>query len=925
MRKFFAMLFLIMSIGVSAYAQSPQDLDLSVDWVRLPDTVVREITPDSPFLMEQHSYLTVDIGVPAGSYVIAMSYMSLNPILGRNNIVVSVDDFSDQVPVISVWADESKVYEQDRFGNDILPRQITIQEFHTEYLVSNVTLSRQPLIFNLDENSELTIQSLDNSLLIQSIFVLEVHTAPPFEETAQAAAPLGSDVIIIEGENHVVKSHSFIGSVNEQNPAIYPFELERRLLNAAHFNRLGEKLVWRFYVDTPGRYRISFRYAQWALQEMEVYRNILINGQIPSAEFINLPFTYTGVPNTFSNKTADSYIFLEAGWNTIAMQSDAAILMPYYMRLRHIQNSLNEITTELRRLANITGTAHRHRTWAVEQYMPGITQRLTDYSEELTNLVSEIPRLSERNPAPLTVLLVSASQLDRLVERIDRLPANLNRLSDVTLVMADLVGSLMTQPMLLDRIYIHPDNFELPPARLSFFQSLGHSIREFFHALLRVNQDLVVAGRQDEDEVVVWVSRPIHIVEMMQQMIDSGYTPETGQRVRLSVITDPQRLILSNASGTNPDAALGISAHIPFEFALRGAVADLTQFPDFIPFVREHFVPETFQAFVFEDGIYALPETKNVFMMFYRQDILEHLGLAPPDTWDDVRAMMPVLRRNAMNFFIPLSQGVGFKPFFGTAPFIFQMEADLYTPDGMATAMHTPNSLEAFELMTDLFRIYALQDNVPSFYQSFRMGTIPVGVADLNQLIQFRVAAPEIDGLWNIELAPGAAGSDGVIRRYQLAAQSTCIILSTSEKQEQAWDFLKWWMSTEIQTEFGFNMVYRLGPEFVWGSANIQAFATLPFTAREREVILGMWEWIREVPRHPASYIVERELSNAWFATVGDNVPSRIALDTSMTIANREITRRLEEFGYVENGVPVRDFIIRPIHTFLGGYANAGS
>ena len=89
------------------------------------------------------------------------------------------------------------------------------------------------------------------------------------------------------------------------------------------------------------------------------------------------------------------------------------------------------------------------------------------------------------------------------------------------------------------------------------------------------------------------------------------------------------------------------------------------------------------------------------------------------------------------------------------------------------------------------------------------------------------------------------------------------------------------------------------------------------FTAHEQAVIMEQWRWAQEVPRHPASYIVEREISNAWFATVGDGASPHIALDRAGTIANREITRRLEEFGYVENGVPVRDFIIRPIESFL--------
>lgn len=915
MKKYLSLvvfLITLMLLPLPVLAQTPL---AELDWVTLPGAVERRISLGE--LIERNDHIVLDIGVTPGEYLIAMSFMPAEPILARRSIMIEVGGFATQAQIMSVWADETKDYAVDRFGNEILPPQVARDTYHIDFLICNSSLSRFPIVFQLDESSQLAISSLDVMFYLDAIYILTPPVIPYFDETPGASAPFGRDIIIIEGQDHVAKSQSYIGSMNEQNPRVHPYELGRRLINVAHSHRVGDKLVYEFYVETSGRYQISFRYNQWAFSEMEVYRNLFVNGQIPSQEFIGLPFTFTGLWGNFANFTADSYLYLEAGWNTIALQADATILQPYYDRIRYILDSLNQISTELRRLLGVAGAAHRHRTWAVEQYIPGITQRLTGYSEELLAIFDEFPRLSERDPAPLTVLRVSAGELERLVQRIDRLPANMEWINDVTLILADLINGFYYQPLIIDRIYIHPPGFELAPARMGFFASLWQIIREFFHALFFAEDEFSVTGRQDDEELVVWVARSIQYVELMQRMVDTRFTPETGQRVRLSIMPSEQRLILSNASGTNPDAAVGIMSHIPFEFALRGAVADLTQFPDFIPFVEDNFEPATFQAFVFEDGIYGLTETKNFQILFYRTDILERLNLSPPDTWDDVRHMMPVLRRNAMNFFIPLSQGVGFKPFFATAPFFFQMEADLYTADGMATALHTPNSLAAFELMTDLYRIYSLQDNIPSFYQNFRLGIIPVGVSDLNQLIQFRIAAPEIYGHWNIAPSPGVMGEDGVVRRYQLTASSASIIMSSSQKQQEAWEFLRWWMSAETQIEFGYTLITMFGPEFVWGSANLHAFASLPFTAREQEVILEQWRWAREVPRHPASYIVEREISNAWFATVGDGTPPRIALDRSMAVANREITRRLEEFGYVQNGVPVRDFVIRPIESFL--------
>ena len=920
MKKRTCVLFflLLLFFSVSVYGASNSQLGLEgFDWVRLPDTVIAEIS--SPEFMQPFNEVSFNVNVPAGEYWIAMTYRPVEDIIGRAGLLITVDGVQQQIGINSIWADEHKNYLQDRFGNDIRPDQVTRQGFHTDFWASSVTLSRRPLLFNLNENSEITIEIIGHELLIETIYILTPEEILPFSQTANANAALGTgEVIILEAQEQMAKSHAFIGSANEQTPVVHPFEIGRRRINTAFQERIGEAMVWEFYVDSPGLYNISFRYSTWLYEDMEVYSNILINGQIPSSEFMNFGFSYTGFVGTFANKTAGVPIYLEAGWNTIKIQQDATILDTYYNDLRYILGSLNDIATELRRLAGISGTIQRHRIWAVEQYIPGVTAQLENHSSELRRIFDEFPRESLRDPAPLQALNISASQIDRLILRIDRLPANLDWITDITLSLADLVSSFQEQPILFDRIYIHTDEYQLASARLGFFRSLWQTIREFFHALFGSNDNFAIAARE-EGELVVWVNRPIQMVALMQQIIDSRFTPESGIPVRLVAISDSNRLILSNASGTNPDAAVGILSHIPFEFAFRGAIADLTQFDDFLPFVEEHFVKEAHQAFVFGDGIYALAETKVAQMLFYRTDILDNLGLQPPDTWDDVRQMMPVLRRSGMNFFLPLSAGVGFKPFFATAPFIFQMGAEIYAPDGMSVALDTPQSLLAFELMTDLYRIYGLQDNVPSFTQNFRMGTMPIGVSDVNQMIVFRLAAPEIDGLWDIGLAPGVIDENGINRRYQLAVTSSNIIMESSEMKQEAWEFIRWWMSTETQIEFGQALLFRIGPEFIWPSANLHAFASLPFTDREREIILEQWEWVQEVPRHPASYMVERGLSNAWFNTVGDNVSPRIALDRQVAIINREILRRLEEFGYVENGVPVRDFVIRPIESFFEG------
>jgi len=140
------------------------------------------------------------------------------------------------------------------------------------------------------------------------------------------------------------------------------------------------------------------------------------------------------------------------------------------------------------------------------------------------------------------------------------------------------------------------------------------------------------------------------------------------------------------------------------------------------------------------------------------------------------------------------------------------------------------------------------------------------------------------------------------------------MILEASDNQQVAWEFLQWWLSTETQVAFSHNLITLFGPEFTWHTSNLEAFAQLPIPPEHRSVILAQWEYMREVPMTPASYIIEREISNIWNRVVFDGENLRASIDASVIRINREIRRRMEEFGYVDNqGNSIRPYILPTI------------
>ena len=69
----------------------------------------------------------------------------------------------------------------------------------------------------------------------------------------------------------------------------------------------------------------------------------------------------------------------------------------------------------------------------------------------------------------------------------------------------------------------------------------------------------------------------------------------------------------------------------------------------------------------------------------------------------------------------------------------------------------------------------------------------------------------------------------------------------------------------ETQSEFAQTLQAKFGSEFVWNSANLNAFSKLAIPSADREVILKQWESAVNIRYTPASYMLERSLSDAWY------------------------------------------------------------
>jgi multiple sugar transport system substrate-binding protein len=94
--------------------------------------------------------------------------------------------------------------------------------------------------------------------------------------------------------------------------------------------------------------------------------------------------------------------------------------------------------------------------------------------------------------------------------------------------------------------------------------------------------------------------------------------------------------------GRAPFDLLGVDTIWVQEFAKAGWIASLDQL---VPSAeRAQFFPGPIQAATFEGRLYAVPWYIDAGVLYYRRDLLERHGLAPPKTWDElIRAAEVVL------------------------------------------------------------------------------------------------------------------------------------------------------------------------------------------------------------------------------------------------------------------------------------------
>lgn len=849
-----------------------------------------------------------------GLYEIEFEYY---PVPGKSDVISRRLIIDEKTPFYEAnriilprkWRDKGEP-RINNIGDEVAPGQEEIIDWHSYVLCDSQGFYSEAYKFYFAKGVHtIKLEYIEGGVSIGKIILKPAKTVPPYSEVKvsyeEKGYPHGKGIIQFEAESTVIeKSDPTIRRLTNSDPATSPQSLENIKLNIIgdyRWRKGAQSITWKFNVSQDGLYKIALRGGQWFNDRLPVYRKIEIDGAVLFKELEQYKIHYDRKWQTDFLKGEDGEDFLFylcEGDHTITM---TVVLGDFTEIIYEINDDAMLLSDILLKITMITGSEIDYNyEYELERSIPDLIEDLEKISENLKSKAERLEKIALKKSAISNSLLQIKDQVDDMIKRSDRIPNRLNDLINAQASLGTWYMSLQEQPLAIDYFVVCDPRTKKIANESNIFQKLYATwvnfIRSFYKDYDSVGNvyDLHEGDRDSDDKVIlnVWVGMGKEWAEILKEMADEDFSPQSNILINLNVLPGTQlnagavnALMLSLTTGNSPDLVLGVGAGSPVEFAMRGAVVDLSEFSDYRE-IQSRFIPGILTPFKYQNGIYAIPETMNFRVIIYRKDIFGKLGLNIPDTWDEVyENLLPMLYQNNMQLFYGSDLSV----------FLFQHGGAFYNPDGTKSALDTPEAYRAFKEYVELYTSYGVPISA-SFYNRFRTGEMPIGIAGYPEYMTLSIAAPELAGKWAIALIPGHVNSKGIIDRSVGGIASTAdIILKNTKYKDEAWEFLKWWSDAHVQERFGKELEALVGLEARWNTANKDAFLRIPWKKEDLEVIKEHWQWANDMPVVPGGYFTGRHLVNAWNRSVLGEMNVRDSLEQAVEDINKELLMKQEE------------------------------
>src|SRR5574344_2095217 len=818
-------------------------------------------------------------------------------------------DGADTMVFTRLWHDGTEI-KYDNQGNAIRPSQAEYFAWQKAYCRSDLGYEVEPYqFFFLKGENTITLVANNEPMLLRGISIIPVAKTSSYEQylASNPKDTFADDVstVKIQGESSTLRSDpSLFARYDRASAFTEPYSVSKTVLNyigGDSWKSSGQWIEWQFDAPSEGYYTIAVKGRQLYQRGAGSCRSLYSDGAIPFDGVESIQFIYATdwQQQVLSDNSGNPYYFyFSKGMHAIRLEATLGGMSPI---INELEDSIYRLNIIYRTILVLTGVSpDQSRDYNIDQVYPDAVKAMNLESKRLYKIVDEFVDYTGQKSDKIAPAQTLAIQLEEFYDNPYKITKQFTTFKDNITSLGTSLLSLSESKLDVDYITIAGKNASVSKTHSGFFKKIGHSMRSFFSSFFTDSTALGnVYAKGDKDVITIWIVTGRDQSQVLKNMIDDSFTPNSDVKVNLKLVSIDS-LLSAVVAGNGPDVVLSIDASKPVDYAMRNANENLRQFPD-CDEVLSQFYHSAYQEYEYNGGVYALPETETFNLLFYRKDILEQLGLSVPNTWDDLIAMLPTLQGNNLQVGIPYPtiQNPNMNVFYSL---VYQNGGTIYNEAGNRSALDNESGIAAFTLYTSLFNNYGLPPDF-DFANRFRSGLMPLGIADYTTYNTLAVAAPEIRGLWDFALIPGTLrvkddGTPYVDRTTNGSGVNCMMIKAKSEAKKQAsWKFMKWWVSTETQVRFGREMEALLGASARYATANVNALKQLSWSTRQLSVLTTSLDSSIGIPEVPGSYYTRRHVSTAIRKVINEKDDAReVMIDYARKI-NEELTKKRKEFG----------------------------
>lgn len=859
------------------------------------DNTYTAVLPENRLSVEDGNF-TAKLNIEtSGLYNIEVEYTCLEGNISaiERKLLINGELLFEELEDISferAFKDETAIT-QDSQGNDIIPSQIEEKITLTKRITDISGYYNEPYEFYFEKGVyDITLSGIVGDMEISKISAVSPAKRLSYSEISKLYEQRGykesEKDIKLHTENASLKSsYTLVPTTDRSSPITEPYSVSKIKLNTIggdSWATTGMWLEWKIDVPESGLYRINFRYRQNEAKGVTVFRKLYIDGTVPFEEAGSLAFKYDRSWNI--DDYNDYLYFLEAGEHTLRLES---VLGEMGEVLRESESFMYELNSLYREIITVTGTSPDiYRDYKIEQRIDRLSERLSSLAEDAHTLIDSINEISGGQNSVSVLLESFAEQLKKIAKEPSEITEQLSDFKNNIISLGETISEMRKTPLELDYIYLSNQKTELPKAKGGIWLSIKHEISAFFLSFVEDYSSFVSETDGTGCTIGVWVSNGREQANIIKTLINSSFTA-SGVSVDLKLVQGG--LLQAMIAGNGPDVALNLGQSDPVNYALRNAVYDLTAFSDFKS-VSQRFNAGAITPFTFDGGVYALPETESFYMLFYRKDVLEELGINPPETWDELYGILPILSRNNMEF--------GLQATLNTfATLLYQNGGEFYRADSTACTLNSQVGLNTFTQWTDFYTSYKLSVSF-DFANRFRTGEMPMAIVDYTLYNTITAFAPELRGYWEFCEIPGNFDPEtGEINRTTVNALSGCAILNNSKHKNEAWEFIKWWLSADTQTNYATKVESVLGESSRHATANLEARQNIGWSAESLKKLNNQSQWVIGIPEIAGGYYTSRNITNAFNSVINKGTVPNTTLNNYVGVINREIEAKRKELG----------------------------